>query len=86
MSLATILSTIISHTHTLLQSEYFLSLALKPIISSLSAYEGLDSIGGKSLEVDLYCTVNGKDKVEILIVCVLDYNTSVVSLIKGDND
>ncbi len=52
-------------THTIIQSEYFLGMAMKPTIASFSAYEGLDSSGGKSVEVELYCTVNGMDKVKM---------------------
>ena len=35
----------------------------EPVISSLSVFEGLDSNGGRSVEVDLYCTVCAVNKV-----------------------
>lgn len=50
----------------LLQSEYFSRLSLNPVISGFSAHNGLDSVGGKSVYVDLHCTINGMDKVKIL--------------------
>lgn len=48
---------------TLSQSDYFKGLSNDPIISSLAAYEGFDSNGGKCVEVSLHCTIHGKDKV-----------------------
>lgn len=46
-----------------LQSEYFHGLSKEPVISSLSAHKTLDSGGGQAITVDLYCTVNGVQKV-----------------------
>ena len=46
-----------------LQSEYFHGLSKEPVISSLSAHETLDSSGGQAITVDLYCTINGIQKV-----------------------
>ena len=45
------------------QSEYFHELSLEPVISSLVAREGVDSNGGRSIHVDLHCTVNGVERV-----------------------
>ena len=45
------------------QSEYFHELSLEPVISSLIAHEGVDSNGGRSIHVDLRCTVNGVERV-----------------------
>ena len=38
-------------------------LSEEPVISSLLAFEGLDSNGKKSVEVDLYCNVCNVNKV-----------------------
>lgn len=46
-----------------MQSEHFHSLSKEPVISSLSVFEGLDGNSRRSVEVDLYCTVCGVDKV-----------------------
>lgn len=51
----------------IMQSDYFHSLSKEPVISSLSVFEGLDSNGGRSVEVDLYCTVCGMDKVRVQV-------------------
>lgn len=48
-----------------LQAEHFRSLSKNPVISSLSASEGLDSNSKKSVEVELYCTVCGVEKVRL---------------------
>ncbi len=52
-----------THTYTHTQSDYFRGLSKDPVISSLSVYEELDSSGEKALNLELYCTVRGKDKV-----------------------
>lgn len=50
------------------QSEYFHGLSKEPVISTLSACEALDSSGGKALEVELYCTINGVEKVPLWLI------------------
>lgn len=47
----------------IVQSEHFHSLSKEPVIASVSGFEGLDSQGKRSVEVELYCTVCGVDKV-----------------------
>lgn len=54
---------IYDHSLFVMQSKYFHSLSKEPVVSSLSVSEGLDSNGGKSVEVELYCNVCGTDKV-----------------------
>ena len=46
-----------------LQSEHFHSLSKDPVISSLSAFEGIDNNGKRSVEVAIYCTICGVEKV-----------------------
>lgn len=43
-------------------SEHFHALSKEPLISSLSAREGLDNNSRNSVQVDLYCTICGTDK------------------------
>ena len=45
------------------QSEYFHSLSHDPTISDVKVYQGLDDKGDNTVEVELYCTINGVSKV-----------------------
>ena len=46
-----------------IQSEYFHRLSKEPVISNLVPREVLDGGGGRAIEVQLYCIVNGVEKV-----------------------
>lgn len=45
------------------QSEYFHSFSHDPAISDVKVYQGMDDRGDKTVEVELYCTINGVSKV-----------------------
>ena len=45
------------------KSEYFHSLSREPAISEVKVYQGMDDRGEKTVEVGLYCTINGVSKV-----------------------
>jgi len=61
---------------TTLQSEYFHSLSLEPVISEIKIRKILDISGNKAVEVDLYCTIDGVSKVSQLTACNDSYSSA----------